>query len=193
MLTTVILEGALGNAFGRKWQLSISSAVHALKLIEANGKGVFQWIRSNLSKYSRYKIICTYEDGRREYVSEEDLLMNRKPKVIRFVPLLNGAGGGFIKAVLGATLFVAGIFVPGPVGAAMMSMGAQMFIGGVIQMLSPTPKNSNSQNKDGTSYYFDGPVNTTAQGVPVPLIFGRCLVGSLVVSSDITVDQVATE
>lgn len=56
-----------------------------------------------------------------------------------------------------------------------------------------TPKTSNNQQtserKDKTSYYFDGPANTTMQGVPVQLIYGRALVGSHGISAALTIDQ----
>lgn len=64
-------------------------------------------------------------------------------------------------------------------------------MGGVAQLLSPQASNKavrQADNKD--SYYFDGPQNTTNQGNPVQLIYGEeILVGSQVVSSSITIDQ----
>ncbi|EPT3892638.1 tail assembly protein, partial [Escherichia coli] len=46
------------------------------------------------------------------------------------------------------------------------------------------------QADNSNSYYFDGPQNTTNQGNPVQLIYGEeILVGSQVVSSSITIDQ----
>jgi len=40
-----------------------------------------------------------------------------------------------------------------------------------------------------TKIILDGPANTTEQGVPVQLIYGRCLVGSHPISMGVTVDQ----
>ena len=37
-----------------------------------------------------------------------------------------------------------------------------------------TPK---KPSEAGDSYYFDGPVNNVKQGVPVPLLYGRLIVG----------------
>ncbi|EFK7073010.1 tail assembly protein, partial [Escherichia coli] len=46
------------------------------------------------------------------------------------------------------------------------------------------------QADNSNSYYFDGPQNTENQGNPVQLIYGEeILVGSQVVSSSITIDQ----
>ena len=65
-----------------------------------------------------------------------------------------------------------------------------VMMGGITELLSPRPKKTDqSARQDGTSYFFDGPVNTTQQGVPVPLIYGRVLVGSQAISAKVTVDQ----
>jgi predicted phage tail protein len=67
-----------------------------------------------------------------------------------------------------------------------------MTIGGVIQMLSPQqmPKSGESAN-NGASYNFTGPVNTTAQGNPVPVLYGRMIVGSAVISAGIVAEDQA--
>ena len=73
---------------------------------------------------------------------------------------------------------------------AAMSMGAGLVMGGVAGLLTPQPTNANpaAANAQNTSYYFNGPVNTTMQGVPVQLIYGRCLVGSHAISASMTVN-----
>jgi len=37
---------------------------------------------------------------------------------------------------------------------------------------------------NGASYNFNGPVNVTAQGNPVPVLYGEMMVGSVTVSGD---------
>ena len=67
-----------------------------------------------------------------------------------------------------------------------------MMLGGIVQALSPQQKAlSTSDGPDnGTSYNFNGTVNTTAQGNIVPLGYGRMTVGSAVISAGLyTEDQ----
>ena len=74
-------------------------------------------------------------------------------------------------------------------GQALISAGISMAVGGVIQMLSGHPSTKTAQD-DGSnpSYSFNGAVNTTAQGHPVPVGYGGNLeVGSAVISAAITV------
>ena len=40
------------------------------------------------------------------------------------------------------------------------------------------------------SYTFSGPVNTTAQGQPVPVGYGRLIVGGAVISAGITTEEI---
>ncbi|WP_416740186.1 hypothetical protein ACM1ZW_03960 [Pseudomonas sp. NFX71] len=55
-----------------------------------------------------------------------------------------------------------------------------------MQMLSPVPKSPSQQEQATTenkpSYLFNGAFNSTQQGLPVPVIYGKMLVGSSVVA-----------
>ena len=67
------------------------------------------------------------------------------------------------------------------------AMGVGMVASGIVQMLAPQPKGISARNSpnNSVSYTFNGPVNTTAQGDPVPLGYGRMIVGSAVISAGI--------
>jgi len=77
--------------------------------------------------------------------------------------------------------------------ATLYSVGTAMILGGVAQMIAPTPKaNEPSERPENKpSYSFNGAVNTTAQGHPVPVGYGRLIVGSAVISAGIDVDEIA--
>ncbi|CCJ88166.1 Phage tail assembly protein I [Cronobacter turicensis 564] len=64
--------------------------------------------------------------------------------------------------------------------------------GGVVQMLSPQPGGlaSRQDPANAPSYAFGGPVNTTAMGNPVGLLYGEREIGGAIVSAGIyTNDQ----
>jgi predicted phage tail protein len=193
----VLLEGAMGEEFGRKWNLVVNSPREALQVINANKPWVPVWIRDNIKKYSHYRVLVTYEDGREEALDKDDYPLLRKMKRIRFVPLIKGASSAG-RIIAGIVLVILSFFVPATWGAAgaalssaMMSVGASLVIGGIIQQMNDPGKTDNAaERKDKTSFFFDGPVNTTTQGVPVPLIYGRCLVGSHAVSASLTIDDI---
>lgn len=194
MLTNVILEGPMGKACGRKWAFEVSSPAEALRMVEANKPGVFIWIRKNLEKYASYKVICKYENGREEELDKDSYVMSGNPTEIRFVPLIEGAGA-VGRIILGAVLVVVGLFTTiftAGTSSYLVAMGVSLMLGGVIELLTPQPKmnNNEEERKNKTSHFFDGPVNTTEQGVPVQLIYGdKVLVGSHAISAQVTIDQ----
>lgn len=200
MLTKVTLDGAMGKRFGRHWELNIQKPSDALKLINANRPGLFYWIRDNLKTYDGYKVICEYYDGRKEYLDKNDYVTERSAvKSIRFTPVISGSGkfgtiiAGIVLIIVGVLLAEFGGELIAAEGAAMItSAGVAMAIGGVIQLVASLIMEDGSDNnvtKNKTNHYFDGPVNTTGQGIPVPLIYGDLIVGSQPISVDLSVDQ----
>lgn len=210
MLTEVILNGAMGKRFGRKWSLNINKPSEALNIINANKPGLFIWIRDNLERFEHYKVVCEYHDGFKELMDNNSYLINnqRPIKSIRFTPQVRGAGGkqGILGMVLGAVLVIAAPFTAGAslaglgfIGALgattfasiMTTAGIGMFLGGALQLVSSlimTDSSDNNTKKDGTNRYFDGAQNTSTQGIPVPLVYGEVITGSHPISVDLTVD-----
>ena len=192
MLVDVYLHGELGRKFGREWKLSARSPSHALRLIEANSKGLLDWIRSKASKYTHYSVICEFKDGTRKRLTDEDYLLNQgNLKRLHFAPVTIGAGGkngGIIRAVVGAVMIVAGAYF-GQGWAVQMGVG--LMVGGIAEMLAPKPKKQDGADRR-TSHYFNGTEQTESQGAPIQLIYGRCLVQGVPISVSTTVDQLLT-
>lgn len=202
MLTKIYLEGAMGRNFGREWTLDIHTPAEAFQLIQANIPRFGQWIRDNLKRYEKCMIICKYADGRIEALDEKTMLMHKEAKEIHFVPTVYGAGK-FMGAIVGAAMVVVGALMwwnplgwgawAVAIGQGLVVAGAGMLVSTVVTAIMGRVKNNSNDDDDQTSYYFNGAQNTTRQGVPVPLIFGRCKVGSAVISSSINVsDQSVT-
>lgn len=181
----------MGKKFGKEWEFECSSPAEALRLIEANQPGLRAWVINNTKTYDAYEVTCVYKDGRSEALSDETYSLERGQLAsIRFTPVVSGAGST-AKIIVGAIFIAVGYFVPGPWSPYLYQMGAALILGGVIEALSPRPKTGDYNADNNNSYYFDGPANTEVQGAPVPLIYGRVLVGSHPISASITVDEVA--
>ncbi len=92
----------------------------------------------------------------------------------------------------GASPFAAGAFgaagAYGGLAGNILLGGFAMALGGVSMMLAPTPKADD--NADKGSFLFNGATNVSAQGGPVPLVYGDVLTGSVVGSLSITDEQV---
>jgi predicted phage tail protein len=93
------------------------------------------------------------------------------------------------------------------VGSAISAIGASLVLGGVSQLLAPQPtiptlnnrtapgENTNASGPQGVSratsgqqsYAFAGPANTVGVGATVPLVYGKLLIGSHLLSSRVRV------
>ena len=107
--------------------------------------------------------------------------MQCKAKVIRFTPILQGSGK-YTQIIVGAIILVAGAIAKNPMA---MQAGLSMMVSGIVNLFISPSKNAGTSDDSVTSYYFDGAVNTVTQGAPVPLVFGRCKVGSMVINAAI--------
>jgi predicted phage tail protein len=111
-----------------------------------------------------------------------------------------GAVSVFGQSAAGATIAgaTAGAAWATSIGTAFSLVGASLVLGGIAQAISPSPVNSTAavntyeRGRDAAkfeSFTFSGIVNTEKQGLPVPIIYGRCFTGSSVISVGIDVDQ----
>ena len=67
-------------------------------------------------------------------------------------------------------------------GLGLLGMG--LLLGGAAMMLTPdTPDQESAEQAE--NYLFGGPVNTVKQGEPIPLVYGRAIVGSKTISASI--------
>ena len=192
-LVHVQLGGPMAKHFGRHWHLKVRNTKQALDLIEANKPGFKAWMKRNIKTYDSYHIQITNKQGHKWSVDEREYqMMGQSDNIakIRITPVPRGSGGsafGWFQTVVGAALLV----VSAVVMPALAPLGLSLMMGGISQIISPQATNESVRQADNSnSYYFDGPQNTENQGNPVQLIYGEeILVGSQVVSSSITIDQ----
>lgn len=179
-MITVKLYGHLGKRFGRVHRFDIKTPAEAIRALNANFRDFGAYLREHSAP--GYRVITDL--GERSAEQLHDLAGG---KSIKIVPVTAGAkAAGVGQFILGAVLYVVGWALSGySAGAstALSSVGLAMMVGGASQMLFGPPKQGGTNNtKNQPSYAFSGPVNTTAQGNPVPVCYGRLLVGSQVIS-----------
>lgn len=187
------LLGELGNKYGSIHLLDIKTPAEAIRALNANFKDFRSYMENSEKNGVGYRVLSNEQD-----VDIADI-HNPASKTIKIVPVMMGAGGGLGKIILGAALIVASIYLPGSsyawssiaafdtaavIASAASYIGTALVISGASQMLSPTPKAPNYGDDERTpSYLYNGAVNTTAQGLPVPIGYGRLIIGSAVVSA----------
>ncbi|ELW9440227.1 tail assembly protein [Pluralibacter gergoviae] len=184
VLTEIELGGVLGKKFGKMHQRFISKTNEAALALAKTIPGFERFMISS------EKLGLTYAVFRgKKNLSKDDMGLPSTGEVIRIVPVIIGSKkAGLLQTVLGAALVVIGVVTQQYYIAA---AGASMALGGAIQMLSPQPKGlASKQDSDNkASYAFGSVTNTTAQGNPVPLGYGRRRIGGAIISAGIYVED----
>ncbi len=194
-MTTIKLSGALAQKFGRTHRRQVDSGQgwEVFKALRATIEGFESEVRRLDNLGMRFAIFRN-----RKNVGLDDLGRGGTNE-IRIVPVLSGGKrGGALQTVVGAVLIVAGLIITGgtfgagaPFGSALITMGASMMIGGVIQMLSPQAKglSQSAAPENLPSYAFGSAKNTTASGNPVPICIGERRWGGAIISASIRAED----
>lgn len=191
---TIELRGILGKKFTREFKYRARDVPHAIRALKGLLPGFEKFMLESKQKGLTFAIFVGDKN-----ISEEQLAMTKGSENIRIVPVIIGSKrGGMFQTILGAAIIAAAIYFSGGTAAAAFSsagamggglamVGASMMLGGVIQMLSPQPGGlSVSQDSDNKpSYAFGGPVNSTAQGNPVGVLYGSREIGGAIISAGI--------
>jgi predicted phage tail protein len=201
MLRKIKLYGKLAKFIGhRVLEADVATAAEAVRFLLAN----WPELEAHMSDQHYRVSIGTYD------IDLEELHHPAGAAPLSFVPVVTGAGA--VGRILAGVALIALAFIPGigtataaaiaagakagftAVGTALFGLGASLALGGVAQLLTPTPKvpqGADNQDDPRKSYSFSGIQNTSRQGVPVPIVYGETLVGSVVISAGIDTVQVA--
>ena len=202
MLRKIKLYGELANFVGHKeFEVKVETLSQAVSFLINNFAGIEEYMNPQYYqvKVGNYSID---ETEIQHPIGRED---------IHFVPVIQGAGRGLGKILLGGALIalsfgVGGVFAnPLAFGAkgfgfasaglgakAAFGIGAGLLLSGVSDMLFPVPKlpDFNSEQDPRISFNFSGTQQTTRAGTPVPLVYGEIFTGSVVISGAVDTEQV---
>ena len=216
-MKVVKVYGALRKYLGQcRFQFEADTPAQAIKALCVNFPGLDKWLIDSEQDGVGYRVTIGKEQIGEDDVSP--LLMPwSEREVFSITPVIAGAGTGFTKILVGIGLIAfailtagAGAPVLGIAGAgggifgsaftlgivaanAIAGIGISLALTGIAQLISPTPKFSNfERGKEAArleSFSFSAINNTTQQGLPVPICYGRAYIGSAVISSGLDVDQ----
>lgn len=194
-IRVVRLYGVLGARFGRVHRLVVNSAAEAVHALAVQLQGFEQFF---YEAKDRGMVFAVFH-GRRN-IGQDELGHPPGRAEIRIAPVIAGSKkAGLVQTMIGvaliavatfATMGVGGGFAAAGVGGmwgVVGAVGISLALGGVAQMLTKTATGLDSSDsaENSPSYSFNGPVNTQAQGNPVPLGYGRMIIGSAVLSAGI--------
>lgn len=178
------LRKFLGQA---EFEADVASPLEALSFLNCNFKGVEEHMAQQ-----PYTIMCG------DVAISEDLINLQTDADIKIIPLVHG---NFFTLALGfgLKLFAKKVVLPKLLTTIISTVATQMIFSGVNQILTPQRRNNNSAASDmdrtdpsayAASYSFTGLTNVSQAGVPVNLVFGEILVGSITVSNGVDTVQV---
>ena len=192
VMSRIELGGPLGKIFGKAHHRLISKVSEAGIALAKTIPG----FESYMINSNRRGLTFAVFKGKKN-IGVDDLGFPVTGGVIRIVPVIIGSKkAGLLQTILGAVIVAASAvgsyFAPGNLFSAFgYKLGVAMIAGGVVQMLSPQPTGlaSKQDSANQASYAFGGVTNTTAQGYPVPLLYGKRRIGGAIISAGIYVED----
>jgi predicted phage tail protein len=221
-MTHVKLMGEIGEKFGSDWHMSATSFRDIFKLIECQTEGFAQYIREKAEEGVDFTIQNgddLIDDGLDLQIAPpqntviitpvatgEGSLSNALKVILGVVLLIYGPGWiqnfewaaeaeGTMEAATaiegigtsyatGTTLTTAGQVATWGVRA----LGVGLAMSGVTGYLTP-----DSPSNAGESYLFNGPQNNAKEGIAVPLLYGRLIVGGGIINFGFIEDKVTQQ
>lgn len=189
-LRTVKLLGRLGEKFGREYQLSVQSPAEAIRALLAICDGLREYLSDSANDFLGYTILVDNHPVSND--REELLFLHDSQVTYTLAPVVQGHKSGLGQIFAGIALIAAAYFsfglaavgLQGMLASTMYSIGASLVIGGLTQVLTPTPTapKPREASENEPSYYFNGAVNTREQGQAIPKGFGRMKTGGALIS-----------
>ena len=206
-MKVVKVYGALRKRLGQcRFEFDVATPAQAIKALCVNFPGLDKWLIDSEKDGVGYRVAVS-----REKITEENAAFLLMPfsdrEVFSITPVVAGAGRGSgqifaglaiiglslgIGAIASAGVTLGGFAGIGTVGTAFASIGLSITLSGIATSISPQPELDTTLDESVQleSFTFSNVVNTSRQGMPCPIAYGRVFVGSAVLSSGLDVDQV---
>ncbi len=212
-MRTVYLYGDLAELFTDKIDLEVKSIRETIRALSANFPNFANYMLEHKPGFH-----IKVGDILREESTIDEVIGN---KDIHLIPVVAGSGkigmivaGAFLIYMTAGAAAAAGLpagttaaagsaadmwsssilggAMSASVGAVMGQIGVGLVMAGISAVLFAPPKPKAQKSTENTpNTYFNGTVNTIAQGLPVPIGYGELIIGSAVVSATISIDSVA--
>ena len=213
-MKVVKVYGALRKRLGQcRFEFDVTTPAQAIKALCVNFPGLEKWLIDSEKDGVGYRVAVSKEKATEENVAPL-LLPFSDREVFSITPVIAGAGRGTGAILLGAALIAVAIANPivgfgggGALGFGLVTgatasfsasaaiaagnIGIGLLLTGVAQAISPQPSLDSTidESVQLESFSISNVVNTSRQGLPVPIAYGRVFVGSAVISSNLDVSQ----
>lgn len=210
----IFLHGHL-QELGESFEFDVASPRMAIRALISQVNGFV-----DLLKEGEYLLISgDIATGLNIGIEELSFKFGNKCKEFHIIPWVSGSGGrgGTIaKVAVGIALIAVAVAVPALSPTVAMSSsifgatagltgitygtlafaGISVALAGAAALMSPQPKlngesyNNRQDPNERASFLFNGPTNPSQQGVPVPLVYGEMITGSVRISTGINTEVI---
>ena len=178
-MTIINIHGILAREYGKSFILSLPNPKDVLEAIDCNKQGFLQRLIELQREGLCYDIIV----NKTRITNGPDMENMSSPATIDLVPAISGSGP-FMAPILGAMFSVGA-------GAGLTfaaSLANAVLFAAISYALAPKPENEALEVVAGgskSSMIFSNTANLASQGSPVPIGYGRLIVGSQVIQATI--------
>ena len=191
-MKTVYLHGQLGKRFGKKWEIAANTPIEIVQALEANSNGFLQYICKKANEGENYvfikkdpKKITSENDVKESLLQEYETQIKYKNQEIHIV---SQAYGGFVTTFFAVTLGMGA--VAGGIAASMVwGIVAQVAMNALFKPPKPPTRKDPTSTK---SFLMSGALTRQAQGIAVPLGYGRLKIGAANVAVNKTNKKINT-
>lgn len=178
----IFLHGEIGTLFDKEWCLNVDTVEEAVQAIDANSDGFIDFLIREQINGKNY--LCLHKHPEKIKTKgdfKKNIINHHQDRIKSSMHIVCAADGGFVTA-MATSIFGAG------------TLAAQIFTsvvwGAITQVamnvLFKPPKPPDPGKAVSTkSFLIKGATNRQAQGIPVPLGYGRLMIGSSNVSASI--------
>jgi len=196
------------------FELDVFNAAEAIRALCANFPGLDRWFVDSSDDGIGYKVLLGNTEVGEENIENLIYPWSEK-EVFHITPVVMGAiqlnpfkNKAIRNILIGAAIIGIAVFAPGiglavtggwgmsgagiiagikaanfiALGAA--AIGAGLVLGGIADIISPPPE-APVDAKKLQSFSFSGIEQTAQQGGAIPIVYGKCFVGSAVLSSGV--------
>jgi len=184
MTRNIYLKGRMGELFGEVHRLNCKTVQEAMHAIDTMKGG----LRTYLMDCTENGVNFTVQKGE-DFLDMDTVGVQLGKDDIIISPIPAGSGGSdIVKIIIGVALMIGSFFIDPSgqfatqIAAAMFTVGLNLALAGIIGLTTDDPDELDEEK----STMFNGPINNTKSGIPVPIAYGRLEVGGAVVNFGFT-------
>ena len=174
----LIFQGSAGEALGTEWSVNAPTVADAFRIVHANNPKKYRdYFEQDLEAEFTVKLAGEALDA------AELLMHNLEGEDIIVTPMPKGSKNAVEKILIAIVLIVVSFYMPETLFSStefaalakdfVMMMGTNLALQGIAELMAPDP--SNDRDEEGAM--FSGPAQTVKHGQPVPICYGKMMVG----------------